>query len=126
MPKQLNPLPRQEHLGIPILGTPRAKARRENYQEVVESTCIGEPRIPLKKAEVEAQSSMSVREATDVKKMIEEVHEQKKLVPVEEEQQKAKAPFIKKVMGKLLPPKFKMPSLPTFSGKEDPYEHVQN
>ena len=29
-------------------------------------------------------------------------------------------------MGKPLPPKFKMPSLPTFSGKEDPYEHVQN
>ena len=93
---------------------------------MVESTCRGEPRIPPRKAEVEPQSSMSVREAADVKKMIEEVLEQKKLVPAEEEQQKAKAPFTREVMGKPLPPKFKMPSLPTFSGKEDPYEHVQN
>ena len=125
VPEQLNPPPRPERFNVPVPDA-RVEARRDSYQEVVESTCRGEPRAPPKKAEVEPQSSMSVREAADVRKMIEEVLERKKLVPAEEEQQRARAPFTKEVMGKPLPPKFKMPSLPTFSGKEDPYEHVQN
>ena len=63
IPEQPHPSPHQEHLGIPVPRASRAEARRENYQEVVESTCRGEPRVPPRKAEVEPQSSMSVREA---------------------------------------------------------------
>ena len=39
-------------------------------------------------------------------------------------QQREKPLFTKKVIGKPFPPKFKMPSLPTFLGKEDPHKHI--
>ncbi|XP_039137116.1 uncharacterized protein LOC120274646 [Dioscorea cayenensis subsp. rotundata] len=58
--------------------------------------------------------------------MIEHVLEQKKLVPTEETPQRSKVRFVKEIMVKPLPKKFKMPQLTTYSGKGDPYDHMQN
>ena len=69
---------------------------------------------------------MNVRKAANMERMIEKVLEQKKLVLVEDEQQRAKIPFTKDVMARPLFQKFKIPQLPTFLRKEDPNEHVQN
>ena len=71
-------------------------------------------------------TAFSAREAADMKKMIERVLQQNKLLPVSEEQSRGKLPFVAEVMEKPLPKKFKMPQINPYSGKDDPYEHVQN
>ncbi|XP_039133266.1 uncharacterized protein LOC120270321 [Dioscorea cayenensis subsp. rotundata] len=58
--------------------------------------------------------------------MIEQALEQKKLVPNEDTPQRSKVPFVKEIMVKPLPKKFKMPQLTTYSGKGDPYDPMQN
>ena len=71
-------------------------------------------------------TAFSARETADMKKMIERVLRQNKLLPISEEQSRGKLPFVAKVMEKPLPRKFKMPQINPYSGKDDPYEHVQN
>ena len=61
------------------------KAIKENYYEVVESTCQEDSQVPLKRVGVEHQFTMNVLEMEDIRKMIKEVLEQRKLVPIEEE-----------------------------------------
>ena len=102
------------------------RREREQYQEVVESTCKEVPRAPTRKAELDNQSIVSAKDMNDIQKIVEGILEQKKLVPAEERQQEGAIPFTKEIMGKPLPPKFRMPQLPTFTGKEDPREHIQN
>uniref|UniRef100_UPI0019D4AB1F hypothetical protein n=1 Tax=Vibrio vulnificus TaxID=672 RepID=UPI0019D4AB1F len=53
-----------------------------------------------------------------IHKIIEGILEQKKLVSTKETHMGGKIPFTKEVMEKPLPPKFRMPQLPTFTGKE--------
>ncbi|XP_039146851.1 uncharacterized protein LOC120284114 [Dioscorea cayenensis subsp. rotundata] len=67
----------------------------EKIQEVVESTYKGESRAFEKDAE---ESTFSINEAANLKKMIEHVLEQKKLVPIEETPQRSKVLFIKEIM----------------------------
>ncbi|XP_052186695.1 uncharacterized protein LOC127797627 [Diospyros lotus] len=61
-----------------------------------------------------------------MKKMIERVLQQNKLLPTSKEQSRGKLPFVAEVMEKPLPRKFKMPQINPYSGKDDPYDHVQN
>ena len=77
-------LPRHKHLDFPVPEA-RDNVRVENYPEVVESTYKGEPKDLLKNARMEPQSSMNVREKADIRRMMEEVLQQRKLVPVEDE-----------------------------------------
>ncbi|XP_052181919.1 uncharacterized protein LOC127794713 [Diospyros lotus] len=71
-------------------------------------------------------TAFSAQEAADMKKMIERVLQQNKLLPTSEEQSRGKLPFVAGVMEKPLPRKFKMPQINPYSGKDDPYDHVQN
>ena len=102
------------------------RREKEQYQEVVESTCKEVARAPARKMELDNQSIVSAKDMNDIQKIVEGILEQKKLVPAEEKQQEGAIPFTKEIMGKPLPPKFRMPQLPTFTGKEDPREHIQN
>jgi len=61
-----------------------------------------------------------------MKRVVEKVFEQKKLIPTSEEQQRKKCPFTVDILEKLLPRKFKMPQITSYSGKDDPYDHIQN
>ena len=67
---------------------------------------------------------LTLKDVADMKKIVEEVLEQKKLVPSEEAQRGGQNPFTKEIMEQPLPKKFKMPPLPSYTGKEDPHEHV--
>ncbi|XP_052197290.1 uncharacterized protein LOC127804466 [Diospyros lotus] len=62
----------------------------------------------------------------DMKKMIEQVLQQNKLLLVSEEQSRGRLPFVVEVMEKPLPRKFRMPQITTYSGKDDRYDHMQN
>ena len=61
-----------------------------------------------------------------MKRVVEEVFEWKKLIPVTEEHQRRKSPFMTDILERPLPRKFKMPQITLYSGKDDPYDHVQN
>ena len=57
---------------------------KEQYQEVVESTCKEVPWAPTKKAELDNQSIVSSKDMNDIQKIVEGIPAQKKLVPTEE------------------------------------------
>lgn len=83
------------------------------------------PKVPPKRDEAYHRSIMSIREV-DMKKLIKEVLEWKKLVLVKKEPQWARVPLTRYIIRKLLPLKFKMPQLLTFLVKKDLYEYIQN
>ena len=58
--------------------------------------------------------------------MVEEILEQRKLLPAPEESQRRRFPFTASIMEKPLPKKFKMPQIVPYSGKDDPNDHIQN
>ena len=70
------------------------------------------------------QTTPSIQD--DMKKVVEEVLERKKLIPAAKEQQRRKCPFTTNILEKPLPRKFKMPQITSYSGKDDPYDHIQN
>ena len=61
-----------------------------------------------------------------MKRVVEEVLEQKKLIHSAEEQQCRKCPFMANILEKPLSRKFKMTQITSYSGKDDPYDHIQN
>ena len=63
-------------------------------------------------------TAFSAQEAADIKKMIERVLQQNKLLPISQEQSRGKLPFVVEVMEKPLPRKFKMPQINPYSGNE--------
>ena len=69
-------------------------------------------------------TAFSARVTMDMKKMIERVLQQNKLLLVPEEQSWGRFPFMAEVMEKPLSRKFKMPQITPYSGKDDPYDHV--
>ena len=97
---------------------------KEKFQEVVESTCRGNHKASTKRMEQDNQSMLTAKDVVDMKRIVEEVLEQKKLVPTEETQRGGQNPFTKEIMEKSLPKKFNMPPLPSYTGKEDPHEHI--
>ena len=62
----------------------------------------------------------------NIKRVVEEVLERKKLILTIEEQQRRKCSFTVDILEKSLPRKFKMPQITSYSGKDDPYDHVSN
>ena len=70
------------------------------------------------------QTVPSIRD--DMKRVVEEVLERKKLIPTSKEQQCKKCPFTVDILEKLLPRKFKMPQITSYSRKDDPYDYIQN
>ena len=74
--------------------------QRWRYHEIVAST----------QTKQDNQTIVSIRD--DIKMVVEEVLEQRKLIPVAEEHQYKKCPFTVDILEKLLPRKFKMPKSP--------------
>ena len=62
----------------------------------------------------------------DMKRVVEEVLEQKRLIPIAEEQPRRRSPFTESILGKPLPRKFKMPQITPYVSKDDPNNHTQN
>ena len=59
-----------------------------------------------------------------MEKVVQRILEKKKLVSPDEGQRR-RVPFSPEIMNKPLPKKFKMPSMATYTGKADPYDHIQ-
>lgn len=70
------------------------------------------------------QIAASIRD--DMKMVVEEVLERKKLIPAVEEQQRTKFSFTTDILEKPLPRKFKMPQVAPYFSKDDPYDYIQN
>ncbi|XP_052193948.1 uncharacterized protein LOC127802273 [Diospyros lotus] len=127
---QTSPL-RENYGGTDRRKTERRSPQRGRYSETVASTPMerGREAKPITKQNdgpEDNPTAFSAREAADMKKMIERVLQQNKLLPTSEEQSRGKLPFVAEVMEKPLPRKFKMPQINPYSGKDDPYDHVQN
>ena len=62
----------------------------------------------------------------DMKSVVEEVLEQKKLDLATEEHPRRRSLFTENILGKQLPKKFKMSQITPYTGKDDPNDHIQN
>ena len=102
----------------------------ERYSETVASTPMkGEKNSskPVSRWNDEPNdhpTTFSAQETMDMKKMIEQVLQQNKLLPILEGQSQGRLPFVEEVMEKPLPRKFKMPQIIPYSSKENPYDHM--
>ena len=93
----------------------------EKYHRVVESIIVGIAFRPQSN-----QYNLTAQDAEDMKKIVEQVLEQMKLVTIEKELDGMKISFTTKIMEKPLPPKFKLPQINFYLGKIDPHDHIQN
>ena len=64
-------------------------------------------------------------EMDQMKKVMEEMKENMRRVnPIEDLVHRTDSPFTASINGHPLPPKFKMPSLDTYDGTHDPFDHI--
>ncbi|XP_052204059.1 uncharacterized protein LOC127809333 [Diospyros lotus] len=90
--------------------TERRSPQRGRYSETVASTPMEKDRDSRQRDGLDDNpTAFSARETADMKKMIERVLQQNKLLLAPEEQSRGKLPFVAEVMEKPLPRKFKMP-----------------
>ena len=65
------------------------------------------------------------REMDQMRKVIAEIRENmRRMNPVEDLVHRMDSPFMASVNGHPLPPKFKMPSLDSYDGARDPFDHI--
>ena len=65
------------------------------------------------------------REMDQMKKVIDEMRENmRRTNPVEDLVHQADSPFMASINGHPLSPKFKMPSLDSYDGMRDPFDHI--
>ena len=65
------------------------------------------------------------KEVDQMRKVMEEMKENmKRANPVEDLVHRTDSPFMASINGHLLPPKFKMPSLDSYDGTRDPFDHI--
>ena len=74
----------------------------------------------------ETDNHTTIHMQDDMERVVEEVLEQKILVPLVEEQLRRKSPFTENVLGKPLPRKFKMSQMTPYVGKDDLDDHILN
>jgi len=90
--------------------------QKRRYHETVANTPIG--------GRQDNQIVASIRD--DMKRVVKEVLERRKLISAANEQQRRKFLFTVDILEKPLPRKFKMPQVIPYSSKDDPYDHIQN
>lgn len=95
-------------------GQIQSQENRENFQHGSQSGGIASRRVPHLEKELD-----------QVKKAMDEMKESMRRVnPVEDLVHRTDSPFTASINGHPLPPKFKMPSLDSYDGNRDPFNHI--
>ena len=113
------------------------KLRREINLRRQQHEAYGEEHVQSqvngRSAEPESQSRGTIprrvphleREMDQMKKVMDEIRENmRRMNPVEDLVHRTDSPFTASINGHPLPPKFKMPSLDSYDGTRDPFDHI--
>ncbi|XP_065619076.1 uncharacterized protein LOC136063097 [Quercus suber] len=107
-------LRRQTHREHEEEGQTRSQEGKENFQHRSQSRDTTSRRVPNLEKELD-----QMKKATDEMK-----ENMRRANPVEDLVHRTDSPFTASINGHPLPPKFKIPSLDSYDGNRDPFDHI--